>query len=95
MQRILLIGCLGVYGIGCEPSCEQTCEVLLDCDETHTDRLALDDCTAACLVQERLYDDWEDTELRDSFTEYKTCVTEESCQDIADGICYDEELYSW
>ena len=95
MRRIILITSLGITGVGCEPSCEQTCQVLLDCEETHTDRLALDDCTAACLVQERLYDDWDDTELRDGFADYKHCVMEESCADISDGICYDEALYSW
>ena len=95
MKNLFLTGLMSLLAVGCEPSCEQTCEDLLSCEETSTDRLALDDCTAACLIQERLYDDWEDQELRDSFTDYKYCVAEESCEAIAGGSCYDEDLYSW
>jgi len=95
MKNLFLTGLMSLLAAGCEPSCEQTCEDLLACEETSTDRVALDDCTAACLVQERLYDDWEDQELRDSFAEYKRCVSEETCDAIAGGSCYDEDLYSW
>jgi hypothetical protein len=95
MKKLLITGLTTLLAASCEPSCEQTCEGLLACEETSTDRLALDDCTAACLVQERLYDDWEDQQLRDSFADYKHCVSEDSCESIAEGSCYDEDLYSW
>ena len=80
---------------GCEPSCEQTCEALLACEEVSSDRVAEDDCTASCLVQQRLYDDWEDVQLQESFRDYKFCVAEESCEAIAEGACYNEDLYAW
>jgi hypothetical protein len=99
MKKLLITGWIGLAGVGCEPSCEETCEGLLACgdevEDISTDRVALDDCTAACLVQERLYDDWEDVELRNGFADYKRCVAEETCDAIAEGACYDEELYSW
>ena len=93
--RPLLLITMVVATTGCEPSSEQTCETLLACEETHTDRVALDDCTASCLVQQRLYDEWEDIELQDSFTDYKFCIAEESCEEIAAGACYNADLYSW
>jgi hypothetical protein len=47
-------------------------------------------------VQERLYEDaWDDPVLRDKFRAHKRCLQDESCEDIADGVCYDEDLYVW
>ena len=95
MKHLVLSASLALAALACEPSCEQTCETLLACEETSSDRVALDDCTAACVVQQQLYDDWEDVELQDGFSDYKRCVGENTCEDIVDGACYDEELYAW
>ena len=95
LRQLIFTTAVAVTSTACEPSCEQTCETLLACEETHTDRVALDDCTASCLVQQRLYDEWEDVELQESFIDYKLCVAQENCEDIAAGACYNEELYAW
>jgi hypothetical protein len=78
---------------GCDPSCASTCDKLLSCEEVSTARLAANDCEAACLVQEKLYEDWDDIELRASFADLKTCIADEACGDLVDGACYDDELY--
>lgn len=81
--------------VACEPSCESTCEKLLACDELDTPLIALQDCTDACLTQEQLYDEWNDGEKLDALSEFKTCVADNECSDIAEAVCYDEEIYSW
>jgi hypothetical protein len=95
MKSLLSTASIALFGLACEPTCEQTCQDLLACDELETDRMALDDCTAACVVQQNLYDDWEDAELQEGFADYKRCVSETTCDGIASGECYDEELYAW
>lgn len=79
----------------CQPTCEATCEKLLSCDEVDTPLVALQDCTDACLTQERLYEQWEDGQKQTALTEYKTCVQESECSDIAEAVCYDEDIYAW
>jgi hypothetical protein len=80
---------------GCEPTCKQTCRTLLDCEEVSTARLDVDECAASCEIQEQLYEDWEDNQLRDAFGDLKTCIQEEECDAIADGACYDSDLFIW
>ena len=79
----------------CAPTCESTCEKLLECDEVETPLIALQDCTDACLTQEQLYSSWEDGQKEDALSDYKDCVDESECSDIAEAVCYDEEIYSW
>ena len=80
---------------GCEPSCKQACRQLLACDDVETPRVTLDDCVSSCEVQQEVYERWDDTQLREGLAEAKRCVMEESCEDVADGVCYDEDLYIW
>ena len=78
---------------GCDTSCEAACDKLLSCEEVSTARLAPDDCEAACMVQEKLYEDWEDAQLRESFADLKGCIAGAACEDLAEGVCYEDELY--
>ncbi len=80
---------------GCEPSCERTCAKLLDCDGVETPRVGQEDCELQCARQEELYDSWDDTQLQDAFADHKRCVLDETCDAIADGACYDEDLFSY
>jgi hypothetical protein len=81
---------------GCNPPCSSLCRKLLDCEGVETPRVGQEECEASCLVQERLYEDaWDDPVLRDKFRAHKRCLQDESCEDIADGVCYDEDLYVW
>ena len=93
-KRVLL-GALLALAAGCEPTCKNTCEKLLACEGVETPRLSLNDCTDACEEQEALYIRWDDTQLQDAFADYKTCVKEEACAAIDDGVCYDEDLYAF
>lgn len=96
--RWLLPGLLALaVGLqACEPTCKATCKKLLACDEVDSPRVSLDDCEYSCTTQQTLYEeDWEDTQLRDALGEAKRCISSSSCEDIALGVCYDEDLYIW
>lgn len=89
-----LLGLLAALGAGCEPTCKATCKKLLSCEELDTPRVALSTCQEECEEQQTLYNDrWTDEQLAERFKEYKQCVDEEECADIADGACYDEDLF--
>ncbi len=81
---------------GCEPTCASTCEKLLECEDGTVDqpRVAQDECEASCETQQSLYeDDWENEILRDELAELKRCVRDEECDAIAEGACYNPNLY--
>jgi hypothetical protein len=80
---------------GCEASCKTACKALLECEDVDTPRLPLQECEASCLVQQDVYDSWEDTQLSEAFGEFKSCVRDEECAAIADGACYQEDLFLW
>lgn len=84
-----------LLGVGCEPSCERTCEKLLQCDGVETPRVGIEDCRLECVAQEELYDLWDNQDLRDAFGDQKRCVMEEECDAIAAGACYDADLFAF
>jgi hypothetical protein len=93
LQALLLLSVAQL--VACEPSCENTCEKILACDEVDTPLIALQDCTDACLTQEQRYEDWNDGQKQEAMSDFKTCVADNECSDIAEAVCYDEEIYSW
>lgn len=87
----LLVG-LPLLG-GCNPTCSNVCDKLVACDEVETPRMSSEVCEQSCETQEDLYFSWDDTQLQEAFTEYKQCVRSSSCEAIAEGVCYDEDIY--
>ena len=48
------------------------------------------------MAQQELYNiDWDDEAKQEGFDELKSCIVRETCEDIAGGVCYDDELYVW
>lgn len=81
---------------GCEPSCAKTCKKLLSCDDIDTDVAEEEECEATCEVQQSVYDNWgEDSIEREAFGDLKQCINQSECNAIANGDCYDDELYIW
>lgn len=94
MKAILCVAVLSM-AVGCEPTCKNTCEKLLECDDTTVDqpRVSVDECEDACEAQQNLYaEDWENQQLRDELGDYKSCVMDNECEDIADGACFNPNL---
>jgi hypothetical protein len=81
--------------VGCEPSCEDTCEKLLSCDGVESPRVSERECERACTTQQELYLSWDDVDLQTAFSDHKRCLDEQECSAIANGVCYDERLYAF
>ncbi|MEO0599873.1 MAG: hypothetical protein AAF211_00460 [Myxococcota bacterium] len=80
--------------LGCAPTCDQVCrKTLFDCDLS-TERVALATCIDQCDRQRTLYEDqWENDQLAQAFDDHRRCLMRESCEAIADGECFDEDLF--
>ncbi len=87
--------CTSALTLGCDPSCTKVCKKLVECEDVDSPRLSWVECTESCEEQERLYEEWTDTQKREDFSSLKSCIASEECSDIADGECYDEDLYIW
>lgn len=80
---------------GCDPSCEAVCDKLVACDGLGTERMSASECEEQCREQQDLYGRWDDSELRQSFTDHLSCLDESACADIAAGACYDESVFTF
>lgn len=88
LRLLLMLG-------GCTPTCEQVCEKLIDCEELSTERMGAAECTESCLIQRDQYADWTDTQLEQDFDDHLSCLQSEECAAIAEGACYDDEVFSF
>ena len=92
-MRLLLFSVL--FLAACGSPCERTCDKVLACEGLSSDRVSEQDCEESCKRQEILYELWEDEQKIEAFEEHKRCLISSSCDEIADGVCYDEELFIW
>lgn len=76
---------------GCSPACDQTCNKILDCDLSP--RLSQQECVESCETQQSLYEAWGDDEKQKAFAEERACIRASSCDEIAEGACYDDEIW--
>ena len=68
---------------------------MVDCENDGTERMTSTECTESCETQKNLYDVWTDTQLRDAFDDELSCLYTSKCDDIADGVCYDAEIWEF
>ena len=96
MLRVLSVLVIATV-VGCTPTCEQTCNKLLDCEDENlqTPLMNLDECTSACAAQSNQYEDNEQEQKQQAFDELKSCIVAETCEDLMEGVCYDDEVYIW
>jgi len=87
---------LSVLASGCTPTCTQTCNKLTSCEE-NSDWAGeyAELCAENCERQYNQYEIWDDTQLIDALDESKICVRDSTCEQIAEGECYDDEIYSF
>ncbi len=80
--------------IGCAPRCERSCKKLLKCDDLDSDRIALHECEESCRKQLTMFEGWKDEKkLERAFADHRRCIVGSTCDEIADGECYDELLF--
>jgi len=76
----------------CTVTCEDVCTAISSCDEIEQESTGEIDCRSACLSQQ------EQAQVdgnEEAFDAMKSCITTSTCAEVAEGVCYDEELYSW
>jgi hypothetical protein len=95
VKALALLAPLAALLSGCEPTCQATCNKLLECEDVDTPRLSLEECETSCRNEENLYEAWDDKGKREKLAEMKRCIGDEDCGDIADGVCYDPDLVIW
>ena len=91
----LIAPLLAAFLGGCEPTCQETCNKLLDCNDVDTPRLSEEECESSCKNTEDLYEACDDQGKRDKLGDMKRCIMDEDCSAVADGVCYDSDLVIW
>lgn len=81
--------------LGCTPTCDEVCSKLVECENEGTERMSADECSESCTAQQALYATWTDTVKRQAFDDELTCLYNAECSNIADGECYDDEVWSY
>ena len=89
-----LLALLWLLG-ACTPTCDQACKKLMRCEGLETEGLYADRCEEGCEEEKALYEDWENPQLEDALDAELRCIRDETCEAIADGACYDEDLYAF
>ena len=83
-------------GSGCVPRCRTVCDKLLECDEVSTDRVAHSECEDSCQRQSTIFAGWKNEDrLKEASDEQRRCIARSTCDEIADGACYDERLFQF
>ncbi|MCB9670099.1 MAG: hypothetical protein H6734_11550 [Alphaproteobacteria bacterium] len=87
---LVVLAALGAQA--CTPRCQEVCTKVLDCGIEST-RVSHDECILSCQLEENLFDVWEDKEKAAAFKAHKRCIRSSTCEEIAEGTCYDELLF--
>lgn len=78
--------------VACAPPCAQLCAKLDRCDLNGG--VSVDECTETCDAQIEVYKaETEDDEAQKAYRRHRLCLGSHSCEEIAAGACYDEELF--
>lgn len=81
---------------GCTPTCDQVCTHLVEeCGDLGTERSTAAECEEQCISQKNLLIKWRDTQKQDAFYAELECLESSSCDEIAAGACYDEDIWSF
>lgn len=80
---------------GCTPTCDQSCRKLVRCDVIDADAVTEDLCSEDCAQLEALYVAWDDQQLVDDLHASRECIDASTCEEIADGVCYEQDLYPY
>ncbi len=82
-----------MLGAGCAPTCEQVCAKVVRCEVTPG--LTRDECEESCNRQDVLYELEQDDLATEAFAAHRRCVASATCEELEDGVCYDEQLFAF
>lgn len=89
LARAPLLSCLvvAVASIGCAPTCADACAKLESCGLQP--EVSWLECRASCEKKYATYQPFDDADVREAFDAERVCLGESTCDEIADGACYD------
>lgn len=90
-----VIAALLALAPGCKATCEDVCDRMVECDGLPTERMSSAECEESCKSQTTLYEGWTDIQKQDALQSELDCLDGASCEDIAAGVCYDEDIWSY
>ena len=93
-RSLLAVIVIGLGLSGCAPPCRTTCSKTLRCG-IDSERIAQEECELSCNRELSLYQSWEDQTKLIAFRKHRRCIFNSSCEEIAAGECYDEELFEF
>ena len=91
-EAFWVVAALAVALTGCAPDCDRSCRKLIGCG-LDSPRTAYDECVQSCESEQGLLESWEDDAKLAAFAEERRCIASSTCEEIADGVCYDPDLY--
>lgn len=94
-MRVVVAVWLSALLAGCTPTCDQVCDHIVACGNPGTELLNSEECADACLRQDALYEEWTDEKLRDGYDAALRCLDDATCTELADGACYDPEVWPY
>jgi hypothetical protein len=81
--------------LGCSPTCADACTVVASCGESLGDFPNEAECNEACASQRATVDENGDTGVQDAFERELRCLAAATCDDLAAGACYEEQVWSY
>lgn len=89
-----MFGVVALVG-GCEPTCDAVCTQTLACGLEDAPRVSQTECEDTCNSRASQYEAWQDEEKQDAYVAHKRCLVDATCDEIADGFCYDPLLFQF
>lgn len=90
-----MVAAVALFGAGCTPTCREACRKLDRCDLLAG--IDVEECRETCEAdldnrQVAKRDD-DDPEPLKTFNAHRRCLGSSTCDDIADGVCFDDDLF--
>ena len=79
---------------GCDNSCKGVCTKLSDC-ELESQLIDIAQCETACTTQLVAVESEDNSERTTAFTQHRNCLATSTCEELTEGICYDEQFFSF
>lgn len=95
-RTLAALGAVLLGAAGCTPTCDRVCtRIVEDCGDLGTERMSAYECEESCLNQQKLYERWADTQKQAALDDELTCLVDATCDEIAAGTCYNEDIWGF
>ncbi len=81
--------------LGCDATCADACAAVSACGASVGDVPNTAECEEACANQRTLVQQGTDTGVQGAFQRELDCLADATCDAIASGTCYEEQVWSY